>query len=738
MMKLTLSIVPLLLCAMLQANPRSFQIKGKVVDCQTQQGISLANVGLLGTHYGCSTDASGSFVLNGVGEGDYVLVVSLIGYEDIRREISVNDTVNVEGLTISVCEKALDLEQVVVTGTRTERLLKDVPIQTQMISSKAIERMQVTHLRDLLEYELPGVEFTNNGGYANINMFGFGGKYVLFLVDGERMAGETFDNIDYNRIDMDNVKQIEIVKGAASSLYGSNAVGGVINIITRKPSKPLEMGASLRYGSLGEQNYRYSIGSRKKWGYANLNASFKSMDSYLLKDREPMRQVFSGGKVVESSLGETYIAGYEDYSVSPLVGFDISDKFKLEAKGGYFYKERNPGGLSGTKTADRYYNYSAGLKGDYQISDYSKLSFTGHYDRYDKYKYYRLLDEKEKNYENSQLRFSGLYDLSFGKGHSIVVGGEYFSDNLMTFMFENDGSNAERDARTYALYTQQEWLISDKVTLVSGLRFDWHSQFKGHLTPRLSAMYRPSPQITIRGGYSGGFRSPTLKELYTDWFHPYGGGFQIVGNRDMKPEKSHNFNLSTELSLGKTVITAIGQYSQIDEMVSTLWVHSDTVHYANLGKAGVLSTEVSVVSRITNDLSVKGSYSYVHDDLGKRSVIRPHSATARVDYTSNFWKNHPSSFSFSAKYFGGMDLFGTGDITDTENETGLDKEVTDEYRVHYDGYVVCRFTASQSLPYNLTLNAGVNNLFGYKAKFSSFYSSISPGRTFYVALKWRL
>lgn len=85
-----------------------------------------------------------------------------------------------------------------------------------------------------------------------------------------------------------------------------------------------------------------------------------------------------------------------------------------------------------------------------------------------------------------------------------------------------------------------------------------------------------------------------------------------------------------------------------------------------------------------------------------------------------------------------MDIYGTGDITDTDNETGIEQEVSEEYKVHYDAYSIWRLSFAQALPFNLTLSAGINNLFDYKTKFSSFYSSISPGRTYYIGLKWKL
>ncbi len=692
----------------------------------------------MGTTKGATSDEKGHFIIDGINKGEYTLAVSAIGYEDRKIALTVPSSGGDKGVTISLCEKSVDLEQVVVTGTRTERQLKNVPVQTQLISSKAIEKMQVSNLKDMLEYELQGVEFNSNGGFSNINMLGYGGKYVLFLVDGERMAGETFDNIDYNRIDMDNVQQVEIVKGANSSLYGSNAVGGVINIISRKPEKPFEAAISTRVGSNYENNLRATIGSRLKWGYANVTASYKAMDPYLLKDREPLTQWFEDGTKIELPLSQTYIAGFSDYSITPAAGVNITEKLNLEVKGGYYFKERNPGGLDGSKVTDRYYNYSGGIKAGYSISNHSQLFFSANNDRYDKFKFYKLLDEKEKNYENYQNRLSASYNHSWEKGHSLVAGVEYLSDNLTTFMFVSNGINAKRTADTYSAYAQQELVLSKKVTLVGGLRFDYHSQFREHITPRLSAMYKPLSRVTLRGGYSGGFRSPTLKELHTDWFHPDGGGFQIIGNKNMKAERSNNFNVSAEISLGKTVITGMSQYSLIRDMVNTVWINSDTVIYANTGNVRMLSNELTIASRITPQLTVKGGYSYVRDNQGKRSLVRPHSATARVEYTAPLFRKHNPSFSLSGKYFGKMDIYSTGNIDDNNNDSGIGKEDSDIYRIEYEEYAMFRFSFSQTLPYNFAINAGINNLFGYKAKFSSFYSSISPGRTFYVGLKWNL
>lgn len=120
----------------------------------------------------------------------------------------------------------------VITGTRTPKLLKDTPVQTRVITSGDIRKADATNIGDMLQSELPAIEFSHSmNRQVSLNMQGFSGTSVLFLIDGERLAGETMDNTDYSRLNMDNVERIEIVKGAASSLYGSNAVGGVVNSI---------------------------------------------------------------------------------------------------------------------------------------------------------------------------------------------------------------------------------------------------------------------------------------------------------------------------------------------------------------------------------------------------------------------------------------------------------------------------------------------------------------------------
>ena len=172
---------------------------------------------------------------------------------------SIRDSLAYEAYLDSI-SRQFDLTEVVVTGTRTPKFLKDTPIQTRVIGSKDIAKLDATNVQDLLQQELPGVEFSYAmNQQTHLNFSGFGGQGVLFLVDGERLAGETMDDVDFTRLNMDNVERIEIVKGAASALYGSNATGGVINIITKKGKKPWTLNVNGRVAKHNEQRYGASF-----------------------------------------------------------------------------------------------------------------------------------------------------------------------------------------------------------------------------------------------------------------------------------------------------------------------------------------------------------------------------------------------------------------------------------------------------------------------------------------------
>lgn len=606
-------------------------------------------------------------------------------------------------------EKETEIKEVVVTATRSQKKLKDVPITVQVVTAEDIKKSQSTDFKTFLENEFSGINFTYDGGSPNINMMGFGGKYVLFLMNGERMAGETFDNIDYDRIDIDNIERIEIIKGASSSLYGSNAIGGVINIITKDSKSPLDINAGYLYDSSRDHKANLSIGTKQKWGNLSISSFYKMREPYIITDR-----ISTGG--VYNDLN---VAGFTNYGISPKLTFNLSPKIDLSLTPGYYFSERNPGTPAGEIVRDRYYNYNLGLKTNIKFNDNQNLIVSGAFDRYDKYDYFRKINEKEKKYENEVWRTSSQYNQNLFKKHTLVAGGEVLSEKLLSFMFKNENTGGRENAQTYSAFTQQDWVINPAVTIVTGARMDYHSIFKQYFTFRLSGMYRFDETMTIRAGYSGGFRSPTLKELYTNWFHPWGGGFQLMGNKNLRPETSDNFNISIDFNFKKLNLTFITQYSKIKDKINLRGNIGDTLRYVNFhGNTDVLSSEVSAIYKLNKNFHFKGSYSYY--DIGKRrSENRPHTLTFKAEYIPSA-KYYIPSIIISGKYLSRTKIY------DDDSSSF----------VSYAPYSIWRLQLASKLPLGFTLTSGINNIFDYTADKVGFYSSVDIGRTFYLGLKW--
>ena len=696
-----------------------YSLTGTITDCLSRAPLSGATVELVGQQKTVQTDAQGQFSFQDLSKGTHHFYVSQDDYKGHFFKVSIKR--NEKNYIFALCKnKEIEVGEVVVTATRRERNLKNVPITVQVITAEEIQKSQAPDFQSFLENEFSGINFTNEGGMPNINMMGFGGKYVLFLMDGERMAGETFDNIDYDRIDLENIERIEVIKGASSSLYGSNALGGVINIITKDAQKPLELSANYLYNTQEDHKTNLSVGTKQRWGSVRVPVFYNFRQPYIIVDKEPLK-TYKNGVPHYSRMGELNVAGFTNYGASPKLTFDLSPKWNLSLAPSYYFSERNAGTQSSKKLRDRYYNYSGALKSDYKITDSKTLSLSAAYDRYDKYKYYVLLNEKDKSYENSILRVGGQYNQSIKEKHSLVAGVEVNLDELLSFRFTSSGQEAKKNAQNYAVFTQQEWALSEDFTLVTGVRMDYHSLFQQYLTYRLSGMFKIDA-FTLRGGYASGFRSPTLKELYTNWFHPWGGGFQIMGNKKLTPETSHNTTFSVDFNAKKWNITAITQFSKVKDKIALYWSRSkDTIRYVNhAGNTDIISSELSGTYRPSRYFRLKGSYAY-YVSSNSRSDVRPHTFTAKVEYVEQSDLKYLPNVLLSGKYLAGSDIY------DNKNTY-----------THYEGYGLWRLQLSKKLPYHFILNAGVDNLFDYITPTTSFYSTTSPGRTYFVGLKWNL
>lgn len=684
-------------------------VRGTVYDALNEPLVGVTVCVAENPSLGAVTDIDGHFRLF-LDEKQYTLKVSYIGYVTQKFKVSATGDKSVK---VYLKEEQMLIDQVVVTGTRTPKLLKDAPIVTKVISSDALSKINATDISDVLANEIPGVEFT----YAmnqqkTINFQGYGGNAVLFLVDGERMAGETLNNIDFERIGTGNVKRVEIVKGASSTLYGSNAIGGVINIITGETKKDFTSTFGAKAGSHGERLVNISGGFRKgKWNNT-LTTSYHGMDKISLPNP---------GNITELPGGTTC-------NVNDKIVWNASDKMKLTARAGYFYREKNHDGLN-----DRNHSYNAGLRGTFELSDEDHLEAGMVYDRYDKNNQKEMWNEDDgfykevETYRNKQNSARVMYAHTFEGKHILTLGGDYMHDYLSTYQF-TDGSKKQFSMDAFS---QFDWNPTKKFNITAGLRYDYYSEADvQRFTPCLGAMYKIG-HCSVRGSYASGFRAPTLKEMYMDF--DMVGLFSIHGNENLKPETSNHYTLSVEYLQKRYNVTVTGYYSDIKNSISTVSINNDGLlddkRYENLNHVRMAGADASVSARYPNGINWSAAYSYVHEKLDEKEVsyisTRPHAFSSKVGFEKS-WKRYNFSVDLRTNWKSGV-KFSIVDPEGNFSDSG-----------YSPAYWMMNLMTNHTFDNRYTLSLAIDNLLGYKPKYYYNNSPVTTGTTFMVGLNVRI
>ena len=336
-------------------------ISGKVLS-QSGEALTGANIVVKNTSIGTASNGDGNYSLPKLKNGDYVIRVSFFGYETQEKQIVISD--NDLTVDFTLTQTSIDLNAVVVTGTRTEKSLANTPILTQSISMQDLQKKDVTNILDALEFTVPGLEFTSQAQGKSLTLQGIDAQYMLILVDGERLAGETYGDVDYSRINMADVERIEVVKGAGSTLYGSNALGGVVNIITKNPVKDLSVAASARFSEYNTQNQMWSFGTKK--------GKFSNQTSLVLDKTD-------GYDLIE---GDSYRTQEKEDAVvvNEHLKFTPTESLVLEGNASFMSKNRD--NTSKDLYDRRNENFTYGVKGTYFINTRSNLNLSWNSDNY--------------------------------------------------------------------------------------------------------------------------------------------------------------------------------------------------------------------------------------------------------------------------------------------------------------------------------------------------------------------
>lgn len=682
----------------------------------------------------------------------FALLLTFIGAlplaaQNVRQE---KDTVSYMN------DDPFNLEQIVVTATRTEKKIKNTPVITQVITAKQIEERGTGNIQDLLTQEVPGLNFQEVGYGTSIDIQGLGSKHILFLIDGERIAGENGGNIDYSRINLYNIDHIEIVKGASSALYGSQAMGGVINIITRKAQKKFEASAGIRYAGKNQQNYKDTPKDHSQYKYRthldkpNLNTNlslglnlgkftmntdilYKSFDGYQLYDKKPLVKFFPAYNTTiteELNTTPTSISGYEDVQVTHKMDYRFSKRLKVQLKGSYYMLNKYD--FQADNIFEKSEDYTYGGTIDYTISDKSALVASIHTDHYNRYDKYELKSGHRLEYKNNIIQPRVVYTTTALDKQTITGGLEFYRESLFSDKFETGVK--ENKSQWYATaFLQDDWSINKQFSVVAGLRCDYHEKYGANVTPKASVMYKVFP-FTVRFNYARGYRSPSIKELYMNWDHL--GMFWIYGNSKLKPETNNYISLSGEYVNSWININTNIYSNWFRNKIEGMWSNDQTeLHYTNVGKSHLAGVETMCKVQINRHINVHGAYNYLYtskDADGVRlSSSSPHSGNIRAEYNTRI-PRYATVVNLSGNIMGKKRF----DVLDELEIEG--KKVEAYYQAKVNPYCLWDLTVSQYIMQNLRITAGITNLFDYTSDRVTFNTSTSPGRNYFIACNYTL
>ena len=539
----------------------------------------------------------------------------------------------------SIMSRTHTLNPVVVTGSGHHQRLKSTATPVHVLSSSEIKEQGISTLDVALTRMMPQVSMAPNSMGTFLRLNGLGNKYILILINGQKLTGDISNNVDLNRINMDRVKRIEVLDGAASSLYGSDAIAGVINIITDQPTSQLVSAVSdTHISGHGVLTQAVTLNVFKDGFGSYTSFQHDRADSYRTNDLEYVK----GSDTATQHTIAPLFTGYR----SSIVGqkFTYSPGVHLTLNAGIDYSNKitdrpntNADITGGTDYEMRYRGLRWNLGAIYKFTARNSIQtdFTDDHFRYGKEydvetKNYAIGDyvqsKKQRSMEAQVKTILGL------TGNSTTIFGV---DWRKDFLVATSG-NIDRSAYSLAAYGQHEMLLFTHFTATMGLRLTYHETFDWHLTPKATLMYAPG-NFKFRATYSAGFRAPGLDELYYHYYSVNRGKPQIsFGNTDLKPEKSNYFALGAEYRSNVIAVSLTGYINRIADMVVKQNIDVDQAtlamlqsefpemkpdeaarleHYAlyvNSDKGDVKGLQLNVSANVMQGLNISANYAYTY------------------------------------------------------------------------------------------------------------------------------
>ena len=701
----------------------------------------------------------------------------------------------------------------VVTATKTQLEKKEVPQSVEVITEQKIKELGAYSVQDALRLA-NNIDVQDNGMTGNqVQMRGNSTMHTLILVDGKRMAAENTQSsknaYELKRINISDVERIEIIRSNGSALYGSDAIGGVINIITKKSTTP-SISVNMHTGTKDEAtSFMYSSGKQGKLSlkigggiekvrkldsgvyknyskntmtgavtstdasstnmygtrrFLNTGLSYAFDDNHSLDfDMNFMREQ------LKSFSWNSMATDYTETQMTTLLGFLRKQAIaggapaamvnsQVFVKGllnkGYTMEQLNAS-MPDPATIKKYPQLSSHFY-DNNRSDYS-LGFNGKDGKHDyNFRTYfselrkentswyknlntnttKFVDFDQNNYK--QLVVEGKDSYKMDENNTLTFGAEYKKDIMNGTHLKGRGTDqhdvtvngksktsSEVSSETAAVYLQNEWKIGDKLLLIPAVRIDHHDSFGTHTSPKLGATYKLSENARVKANWGKGYRAPTLYELYSQ-MEKVGMApmpVNVIGNPDLQPEESTNFDFGFEAEKGKVNGKVTYYHNKIKNMIDGGDYDPDKLaqniiwsKYINRGEVEIKGLESEIGYNFDEHWSVRGVYNYLDAkdlETGDRLAYRArHNGLIQLTYTDA--KENPLTVNLYNRYY-----------------FNYHQSNTDGYQQDYS-YSTTGLTVSKQFNKNYRVYAGVDNIFNKSFLYDTYHTYSIDGRTWRV------
>ncbi|WP_431106857.1 TonB-dependent receptor plug domain-containing protein [Winogradskyella poriferorum] len=635
------------------------------------------------------------------------------------------------------------LDEVIVTATRTVRQLSSLPLPAQIISKKDIKRSNSIRLNDILNEQTGLVTIPDFGGGEGIQLQGLDSQYTLILVDGVPLVGRSAGTLDISRVSVGNIKQIEVVKGASSSLYGNDALGGVINIITEQPKYGFKGNINYRAGAFNTNDIGATIGYKKEKIGASLFINSYSSDGYDLNENDDLNTV----------------EPFSNYTLNSKLTYDFTDNTDLFVSGRFY-------------TQNQDYVASSTLSGESSINEWNvhtKLShiYSEKWSSYFEFYTTRYKADEYLNNEDGSRYSDGFYNQLLvrpeiratysPKDQNTFIGGIGFNHETLD---RTDFTSNPIFNSPYA-YLQYDGNFTERLNVIVGARFDSHNKYKSQFSPKAAARYKINDKIAVKGSVGYGYKAPDFRQLYFDFTNATVGytvlGYNAVSDviselqeqgeianivvplsefeEDLSPENSISINLGMDFKLSSQFNFNINAFrNTIDDLIDTRVIANKTngqnvFSYYNINEVYTQGLEFNSTWKPNHKLKISGGYQLL--------FAKDKEAERAFKNGEVYARETPSSPSFQLKkedYFG---LYNRSrhmanlKVFYAFPKLNLDANVRGTYRSKYglfdtngnnyldsyddfvDGYTVIDFAINKRFFNDYTLGFGVDNLFNF-------------------------